>query len=78
MIIDYIKILWYYRYFKNEKCLDVMYCFWKFVKCKFFYELLIGFNLYVLYKYRFIKLFCIYIILGRKGLSLCFKDSKDE
>lgn len=78
MIIDYIKILWHYRHFKNEKCLDVMHCLWKLAKCKLLYELSTGPNLHASYKYRSIKSFCTYIILGRKGLSLRFKDSKDE
>lgn len=72
MIVDYIKILWHYRHFKNEKCLDVMHCLWKLAKCKLLYELSTGPNLHASYKYRSFKSFWT-LNLTKKRIQLTFQ-----
>lgn len=73
MIIDYINILWNYRHFKKEKCLDVMHCLWKLSKCKLHYELSTGPNLHASYKYRYINLNHFVYNLTKKRIQLTFQ-----
>lgn len=71
MIVDYIKILWHYRHFKNEKCLDVMHCLWKLAKCKLLYELSTGPNLH---HTNTVYLIILYLYnLRKKRIQLTFQ-----